>query len=296
MDTQTLTLINPADKKIVFRINNMSAADGYADIQRLPFYSMIWIQKGNGEYKVDVNQYAIEDNTIIFFTPYQPFQFLHTTEANGIAVHFHPDFFCIEKHKHEVGCNGVLFNNIYQPPSIQINDDEIKLFSNIINLMQEEMKGEEMAQYEMIVNHLKSFLIKASRIKISQHPQALADCAPEEPPFVLQKLKDFIEANYKSRHAPSEYASMLNISLNALGKITRSHFSKSPSELIQERIVIEAKRELYLTNKSVKEIAFSLGFDDEYYFSRFFKKNTSVSPQLYRSTVGENKALNLSIQ
>jgi AraC-like DNA-binding protein len=49
---------------------------------------------------------------------------------------------------------------------------------------------------------------------------------------------------------------------------------------------MEAKRELYLTNKTVKEIAYDLGFGDEHYFSRFFKNNAEVSPQIYRETVG----------
>jgi AraC-like DNA-binding protein len=65
--------------------------------------------------------------------------------------------------------------------------------------------------------------------------------------------------------------------------------------LIHERIIIEAKRELYLTNKTVKEIAYELGFNDEFYFSRFFKNNTEVSPQVYREKVGVDRGSNLSI-
>lgn len=60
--------------------------------------------------------------------------------------------------------------------------------------------------------------------------------------------------------------------------------------MIAERIVIEAKRELYLTSKPVKSIAYELGFNDEFYFSRFFKNNADVSPQLYRETVGFARA------
>ena len=60
--------------------------------------------------------------------------------------------------------------------------------------------------------------------------------------------------------------------------------------MIGERIIMEAKRELYLTSKPIKEIAYILGFKDEFYFSRFFKRNTDVSPQLYRDTVGFAKA------
>ena len=60
--------------------------------------------------------------------------------------------------------------------------------------------------------------------------------------------------------------------------------------MISERIIIEAKRELYLTSKPVKEIAYHLGYTDEYYFSRFFKANAGVSPQIYRDTVGFARA------
>lgn len=76
---------------------------------------------------------------------------------------------------------------------------------------------------------------------------------------------------------------------NSLGRITKMHFSKTLSGLIADWIIIEAKRELYLTNKTIKEIAYELGYDDEYYFSRFFKSKTDVSPQSYRDTVGFNR-------
>jgi AraC-like DNA-binding protein len=83
---------------------------------------------------------------------------------------------------------------------------------------------------------------------------------------------------------------MMSISSKALAKITKTHFNKTLTGLISERIIIEAKRELYLTSKPVKSIAYELGFDDEYYFSRFFKKNADISPQLYRETVGFARA------
>jgi YesN/AraC family two-component response regulator len=63
---------------------------------------------------------------------------------------------------------------------------------------------------------------------------------------------------------------LLNISPNALAKIAKTHFNKTLTDLITERIVIEAKRELYLTDKSIKEVAYELGYNDEHYFSRFF--------------------------
>ena len=79
---------------------------------------------------------------------------------------------------------------------------------------------------------------------------------------------------------------MLFVTAKTLGKVSKAYYNKSISCIINERIIIEAKRELYLTNKAIKEIAYELGYEDEYYFSRFFKVNADVSPQLYRETVG----------
>lgn len=87
---------------------------------------------------------------------------------------------------------------------------------------------------------------------------------------------------------------LLNLTPKALAKITKTHFNKTLTELISERIIIEAKRELYLTNKVDKEIAYELGYEDEHYFSSFLKNNADVSPQMYRDTVGFARAMTTS--
>lgn len=143
-----------------------------------------------------------------------------------------------------------------------------------------------MAQDDLLVSYLKIFLITAVRLKRQQHPKATIEIKDHKQPFILQKLKDAIEQNYETKHSPSDYAEMLHITSKALAKITKTYFNKTISNLINERIMMEAKRELYLTSKTVKEIAWDLGYDDESYFSRFFKLNADVSPQLYREVQG----------
>ena len=96
--------------------------------------------------------------------------------------------------------------------------------------------------------------------------------------------------NFRKEHQPGYYASLLNLTPKALGRITRQHFYKTLTDLIAERVIIEAKRDLYLTTKPIKAIAYELGFDDEFHFSRYFKNHTDVSPQLYRETVGAGVA------
>jgi AraC-like DNA-binding protein len=224
------------------------------------------------------------------FSPYQPFMISPVEELNGIVLNFHPDFFCIHLHQKEVACNGVLFNNIYQPPFITLTDKDVTLLLNNIEQMQAEMQNAALAQYELLISYLKILLIHGSRLRIEQNPLASAEVSGLKEPFVLQNLKDAIEEHFKTKHAPADYADLLNITPKALAKITKNHFNKTLTNMIAERIVIEAKRELYLTSKPVKSIAYELGFNDEFYFSRFFKNNADVSPQLYRETVGFAKS------
>jgi len=159
----------------------------------------------------------------------------------------------------------------------------------ILEQIKTEMQNPALAQYELLISYLKIVLITASRLKKEQQPPA--DTSESTTPFILQNLKNYIELHYKTKHSASDYADLLHITPKSLAKIAKTHFNKTLTNLISERIIIEAKRELYLTNKPVKEIAFELGYDDEHYFSRFFKNNAEVSPQIYRETVGFARAM-----
>lgn len=289
--SNTFTLVDPQTGNLAFKFFSFDDNSHFDHIQRLNYYSLIWIQKGKGKVKVDFSEYDFVQNQLLAFAPYQPFMLTSTEEIRGIVIHFHPDFFCIHKHHQEVACSGVLFNNIYEPPYVTIDEATQKTFEMLLEQIKTEMQNPALAQYELLNSYLKIFLISASRLKKEQQPKTSSDITDKEP-FILQNLKSFIEIHFKIKHSPSDYADLLNITPKALAKITKKHFNKTLSNLIAERIIIEAKRELYLTNKSVKEIAYKLGYEDEHYFSRFFKTNANVSPQLYRDTVGFARAIN----
>ncbi len=290
MDNNNFTFIDPQTGNLAFKLSYFEKENPFDHIQRLNYYSMIWVKRGTGEVKADFSNYTFKENTLFSFSPYQPFMFDVETETSGWVINFHPDFFCIHKHHKEVACNGVLFNNIYDPPFVSVNEKSETNFEMIIGQIRSEMQKPDLAQYELLISYLKIFLISASRLKAEQQLEAGKATKENEEPFILQNLKNYIERHYRTKHSASDYAEMLSITPKALTKLTKAHFNKTLTDLIAERIIIEAKRELYLTNKTVKEIAYELGYNDEYYFSRFFKKNADVSPQLYRETVGFDRA------
>ncbi len=288
LNNSTYTLINKQSGELAFKLSKFESLHHFDHVQRLNYYSLIWIKKGKGEATIDFNSYSYDANYLFAFSPYQPFLFETTAPTEGVVIHFHPDFFCIHKHQKEVACNGILFNNIYQPPFVVINEQGAQTLDMVIGEMEKDIAANDLALNEAVLSYLKIFLINGSRLKGEQLPEQPK--VEEEDIFIVQKLKDSIESHYKVKHSPKDYAEDLNISLKALAKISKKHFNKTLTALISERIIIEAKRELYLTSKSIKEIGYDLGYEDEFYFSRFFKKNTNISPTTYRKTVGFNRA------
>jgi AraC family transcriptional regulator, transcriptional activator of pobA len=290
LNQSNFTLVNPQNGNLAFKLFTFEDNGCFDHIQRNNYFSLIWITEGAGKLKADFTEYDFEANSLFAFSPYQPFMFSTDQQIKGTAIYFHPEFFCIYKHHKEVSCNGVLYNNVYKPPFVKVDEINAATFKMLCEQIKVEMQNPDLAQYELLVSYLKIFLITASRLKTQQQPEVAEILKGHKEPFILQKLKDAIEEHFKIKHAPSDYAELLYISPKALAKITKSHFNKTLSSLINERIIIEAKRELYLTDKTIKEIAYELGYDDEYYFSRFFKVNAEVSPQLYRDTVGFAKS------
>ncbi len=289
--TSPITLVNKQTGNLDLKFFEFKGNSHFNHIQRLGYYSMVWIKKGNGLAKIGFTEYEFTKDTMFSFTPYQPFMFEASDNIEGLVINFHPDFFCIHHHQEQVACNGVLFNNIYKPPYFILDNKSKKEFDKTIDQIVSEMQSLSLAQDELLVSYLKILLINASRLKLEQQTEADKEFVPTtDAPFVLQNLKNLIEIHYKTKHSAGEYADLLNITSKALGKATKLHFNKTPTDLISERIVIEAKRDLYLTNKTVKEIAFELGYSDEHYFSRFFKNKADVSPKQYRETVGSGRA------
>ena len=124
MTAQTVfTLVNPQNGNLAFKLFSFEDNSYFDHIQRNNYYSLIWLTQGKGKVKADFSEYDFQENSLFAFSPYQPFMLSSDKTLGGIALQFHPDFFCIHKHQAEVACNGVLFNNIYNPPFITVDEN-----------------------------------------------------------------------------------------------------------------------------------------------------------------------------
>jgi AraC-like DNA-binding protein len=172
-----------------------------------------------------------------------------------------------------------LFNDPYGIPVVPLDADTDCEVAGLISNIRRELALAGLAHAEILVSYLKVLLILATRLKKSR-----CGCGPIASRFppLLQALLESIEANYRTLHAPSEYAERLHTTPKALGRLAREHLGKTLTDLIRERVLKHAKWELLHTLRPVKEIAREVGYEDELYFSRLFRKATGQSPTFYR--------------
>jgi AraC family transcriptional regulator, transcriptional activator of pobA len=247
---------------------------------RTNYFAVYRIESGSGTFWADASQFAFGPDTLLFFVPYQHIRFAPDSPVHGEVVRFHANFLCVETFHAEVGCSGVLFNDPYGIPVVVMDDQAKSAVNNLIDRIRKEQSGRDLAYGEVMLAHVKVLLILATRLKASRAGACGPGADLRHP--VLAQLRDLIEQNYHTLHSPADYAERLHVTAKTLGRIVREQLGTTPTDLIRNRILIHAKWQLLHTLKPVKEVAREVGFSDELYFSRLFKKATGYSPTFFR--------------
>lgn len=241
--------------------------------EKIDSYNIFWIKEGKGTYHIDFEQFSFNGNVLFFLSPGQVFTVDSEEIKEAYRLSFVRDFYCIQTHDKEISCNGVLFNNIYETPFIELQQKESTKLEFILNELIDEFKLDEAAQYDMLQSYLKQFIIHAVRVRKERH--VIKD---DKESRLFKDFSTLVELNFRKLHSVTDYAERLGVSPKSIAKHFQKIGTQKPIDFIKNRIVLEAKRELIYTDASVKEIAFDLGFNDPAYFTRFFTKATTFSP------------------
>lgn len=215
------------------------------------YFSILWIQQGGGNLITDFFKTKYQAGEIYCFNNYQAFSLTPELKGKAQILRFHPNFFCIETHQHEVGCNGILFNDVYDVTPILVNASLAAEVDNLLSQIAKEQDQNDHAGDELLFSYLKILLIHLTRAKSThqlfdgQNPAAVE----------LNQLMSLINQYATLEHQPSFYAKELNVSVKTLSKNCKKYFNKTLSNLICEKILIKAKWQLLHTDKPIKAVA-----------------------------------------
>lgn len=249
--------------------------------------TIAWNYGAKQTVTIDEVEYEFPEQSILPLMVNQSFRFEKPEQI--IAWQYNRDFYCIVTHDKEVSCVGFLFYGSSGPMFIRLNRAEQKKIFLLFQVFIDEFNTADNIQLEMLQMLLKRLIIIITRLAKVQYIPGTG--LNDDKLDTIRKFNLLVENNYKKQHQVQFYAKELNKSPKTLSNLFALYNHKSPLAVIQERILLEAKRLLYYTDKSAKEIAFELGFDDAAYFSNFFKKSTAQSPSDFRNlkTTGPGK-------
>ncbi|MDJ1470157.1 AraC family transcriptional regulator [Cytophagaceae bacterium DM2B3-1] len=245
-------------------------------------YAVIFVSEGEGTFYSDFGSFPFQGPVLLFATPLQMIYIQEKSKVQYTLLQFHGDFYCIEYHREEVACNGLLFNNIYISPFIKLTAADYSSFNMLIDQIEQELCVSVPSDI-VLKSYLQLFLAKSSQVKRRELVEGSVHTIRDEQ---MELFKQMLEENFLTLRKPNDYATLLSMPPNTFTKRCTKYFRKTPSQLIIERLILEAKKQLHLTRKSIKEIAYTLNFEDEFYFSRVFKKYTNESPQSFRDKTG----------
>ena len=250
---------------------------------RHSFYTLLWVKEGQGVHHVDFKDHPIRDNTVHFIQPGQVHQFVPDGKPKGVAFLFTDDFLSLYSLSREFFTTLYLFEDCDEQAPITLQAEDRHPFEELSYTMFKELESSDTYSYEVIGANLKLLLILCHRARVrdaSASSQAMGNA-------LVKNFKLAVEGKFRACHKVSDYSGTLYVTANHLNQVIRSALGITAKEYIQNRIVLEAKREAYFTTLSSKEIAFHLGFEDPAHFSKFFKKCVGESFSSFRNRIHE---------
>ena len=245
------------------------------------FFEIIFFEKGNGYLELDSQKIKIEDNTIIFISPYQVRKwFVNKEKIKSHFLFFKNDFLSKFFTDRLFTYRLQFFYNKTNPLFIKIDRDLLNNFQNTFENIIAELNALKSDSEHLIRSLLYFILIKLNRIysesnKLSSETQINT---------ISFKFKMILINEIRNNRSTTYYAQKLGISRITLNKIVKKQFGITCKEMIDDFMIYEIKSLLISTSLNINEIANQMNFSEANHLSRFFKHHTNLTPSQFKYT------------
>lgn len=254
----------------------LAGKDMVQELHRHDYFYILVLDKGTGSHQIDFSHYPVHNHSVFFIRPGQVHQLRLKAKSTGYLIQFKSDFFNSNDKASVQLLHKAGNKNLCMPGA-----NTFKKLLNTLTYILEEYTSKQEGYQEIIKANFKIFFIELIR-----HQRNDKSSSNNVNTYLVERLEQFIqhlEIHIFKYKQVSQYANMLNLSTYQLNSITKEALGKTSSELINEYIILESKRNLLATSNQVNQVAYHLGYEDVSYFIRFFKKHTGYSPEAFRN-------------
>jgi AraC family transcriptional regulator, transcriptional activator of pobA len=245
--------------------------------KRIKKHLFLWCSEGNLAIEVDNKLLTLFENQVLTITSGQYHCFKHTQNGKGYLLNFTLDYICKTEKDIELIFQNSLFCHFDYNEIITINNPlEIEQHLQKIEM---ELNQKPFQYLESVHSRIELLLFEVNRSKIFNGGEVW------KPDALLLQFLEFVRNNFKYNYTLKEIALRLHTTELKLNEQAKQHTGKTAQNVIYSLVISEAKRKLQYEEKNIKEIAFELGFKDQYYFSKFFKNHTELSPSEFQKVI-----------
>jgi AraC family transcriptional regulator, transcriptional activator of pobA len=253
----------------------------FREKRKVSFYTIVFNTSAiDATIEIDNIRYCFPAFSLIPIMFNQSYCFAKT---DGLVMwQFNREFYCIVNHDKEVGCAGFLFYGSWGQLVLETTGEVRNKILLLLEVFKDEFEDRDDIQGNMLRMLLVRLIITITRMAREKYLPA-----GEKTDIRFDLLRQFnllVERNFRAEHEVQFYAAALYKSPKTLANTFSRFHSVSPLQIIHQRLILEAKRLLYYTNKSIKEISADLGFEDAAHFTKFFKNHLKMSPSEFKKS------------
>ncbi|HCN52130.1 MAG TPA: AraC family transcriptional regulator [Chryseobacterium sp.] len=243
---------------------------------RHDFYAAVLFTGGNGVHEIDFQKYDVSEGSLFFLSPGQIHSWELSEDIEGYIFFCSQEFYEMHYVNQKLR-NFPFFGSVSFPRKLQLDTVELEKNISLFQKLGEEHQAKNMMKEGLILSLMSQIFINSTQL-FSKDFDTLASSAGLSYFKHYQDFENLVEQHFAEQKSITYYASLLGISSKHLNRIVQTVVQKTATDVITERVVLEAKRMLMYLDESLVEIAFRLGYEEYSYFVRVFRKNSGMTP------------------
>jgi AraC family transcriptional activator of pobA len=248
-------------------------------LHRHGYYHLLWMTNARGKHIIDFETFEVKPHSVFFLSPGQVHAWTSTVKASGFVMNFSAEFFLQMFPKVDELVEFPFFDMENADPVLYLSARQHATLFPLLQEVEVEFGNAFSGRSEVVRSFL---LILLTRLRRLQPPRQTEMILPKNY-SLAKRFKQLLEQRFLETGSIQEYATLLRVTERRLNEAVKSTNGKTATQLIHDRILLEAKRLLSQTDLGTSEIAYRLNFDDPAYFCRFFKKQVALTPTAFRN-------------